>query len=183
MPLALADVIMVPHDIFRNTMSENLKTLSTPPKAAHAGKKLRYVHPFVTSRETVLEVSSMENGFPETDEAASIARTAAGDLKPKASTAIQEKFYFRLKRQAHVDRLFSLERRDPSRGLGANGYPLKNVHRILCTSHSGMFDSTILLHVGGGKWEVDGRGVNNHAKGIRFAGPHQLSKLTALRDG
>ena len=90
MPLALADVIMVPHDIFRNTMSENLRTLSTPPKAAHAGKKLRYVLPFVTSRETILEVSSVANGFPETDEAASIMRTSAGDLKPKTSTAVKE---------------------------------------------------------------------------------------------
>ena len=63
---------------------------------------------------------STSNGMPSEDSSASIERTEGGELKPKATTSAQEKYYVKLqKQQTSIDRLFSIDEESPMRGLGA----------------------------------------------------------------
>ena len=77
-----AGMIEVDEGIFKNLMKDAFSGIVSPPTAKTTGTRLRSMKPFVTARETIIKVMSTTNGMPAEDEAASIARTEEGDLKP-----------------------------------------------------------------------------------------------------
>ena len=110
----------IPTEVFRHGLATEMTKHVRPPTKKDLGKKVRELKPIPTTRSVADELLSTANGLPAEDEQSGLVRlTPGGPVKPKKSTANRDLIKIKLQDQDHIDAVYSLQHKTPTRGLGA----------------------------------------------------------------